>query len=143
MSLRIRRGSRITTTPTYGPILGPPAIRASAGPRTVTTPGGAIAFTSRDDLSTKITANPATSTFVATGGPIFAWPASISGQGKNPTIVFPTTGSLILDGGRESASGTIAFDSSDRVTIKGGEFRNFSYGCVGNIVIEDANLHNR
>lgn len=150
MSMRMRRGSTGGTPPgpppaTYGPVEGPQWVRDNAAPQTITVPPGAIEFTSRADLVTKIAANPAGTDFKSLASTVYTWSQPLQESVKAPRLYFLP--GAIVDGFNNSVSGIVAFSSEPGaagIHIRGGEFRNFNrvFSMNGNSVFEDATAYN-
>ena len=93
MSLRWRRGATANPAPPppgnpFGPTDGAAAIRAGAGARAVTNPGGGVSFNSSGSLQAAINAQGTGTTFVCSvTNP--TWNSQVDTGTKNPTIIFP------------------------------------------------------
>jgi hypothetical protein len=90
--LHLRFSSTITplsSSSTFGPVLGAAAVRAGAGPRTVANPGGGVSFNSGTNIQTLIDSNAANTVFVASATGAYANFRGISVNGKHPKFYFP------------------------------------------------------
>ena len=134
----VRRARSRIATPTilrvqppsgdYGPTYGAQSVRDGAGPQTVSDPGGGITFTTRADLSTKIGANPAGTTFVHAAGGTENFSAGLSiPAGKAPKIYFlglAGSTATVLTGGTGSAIG-LDFPANGGGEVHGGTWQSF------------------
>jgi hypothetical protein len=124
--LFLRFVSGVPVTSQFGPVAAVPAVKAGAGPRTVSDPGGGVSFNSASNIQTLINANPANTIFVASATGTYTNFRNLSITAKHPRFYFPGVASSYSITG---AGSTFGFDGKGGIEVRGGTWT--GYGVQG------------
>jgi hypothetical protein len=112
--------------PSFGPLTGVAAIKAGAGPRTVSSPGGGVSFNTGSNIQTLIDANPANTMFVTSTPGTYTNFRNLNITGDHPRFWFVgAAASYNITGAGER----FGFDGVGGIEVRGGTWS--GYGVQG------------